>query len=102
MSVFSAKNIRLGSVAENSALNVAYNDFTSASNCAALAEGTATIANASRGIALRRLPPSIEDTLTPKFSAEYRKRKSNFIEFDRPRTISIPEWPPFKPVTDSL
>ena len=54
----------------------------------------------SRGIALRKLPPFISEIRKPKFvKLSNNSRFIILLAFPSPLSISIPEWPPFNPLT---
>ena len=61
---------------------------------------TEKIAAASRGIALRLLPPASETSLNGTVvSASRSARPSTLIAFEAPSAMPVPEWPPCPPVT---
>ena len=61
---------------------------------------TETIAAASRGIALRLLPPATDTSLNGTVvSASRSARPSTLIAFEAPSAMPVPEWPPLPPVT---
>ena len=62
--------------------------------------GIPIVATDSRGIAFRKPPPSIDTTRAWLFSdASDNKRFMILFALPRPRWISMPEWPPAKPLT---
>ena len=83
-----------------SALRSAAVEFRAASR-AVMSSSEATIrAFASRGIALRRPPPSISLTrISTDSSASKRTRLMSLFAFAIPLWISIPLWPPDPPLT---
>ena len=62
--------------------------------------GTEQTAIASRGIALRLLPPASETSRNGTvWCASRSARPSTLTAFDRPSAIPVPEWPPLPPLT---
>ena len=60
---------------------------------------TEQIAIASRGIALRLLPPASETSRNGTvWCASRSARPSTLTAFDRPSAIPVPEWPPLPPL----
>ncbi len=88
------------SVAENSALTMVSNFLAKVLKAVAFLAGTAKTAMASRGMALRKLPPQTLATHAPySLTALVRKRTAILLALARPRLMSMPEWPPCRPVT---
>ena len=66
-------------------------------------DSTETIATASRGIAFRLLPPAkVTSRNGTVVCAARSARPSTLTALDRPRAISMPECPPWPPLTSTL
>ena len=90
--VSSAKRVRVGSLALNSALKISSYSFTLAKNLSALAAGTVTIPKASRGMAFLMFPPDTEERRrSSSLLTAFKKRKYNLLAFPLPKLMSIPE-----------
>ena len=74
--------------------------FSSLANASYSFVLTITTASASRGMALRRPPPSTEHSNTScDAEAAFRKRNSTLLALARWHPIWMPEWPPLSPLT---
>ena len=91
------------SIPANSAFTTFSYAFRSLVSCSRSLVRTISVAVASRGIALRRPPPSTEHNSTSiDFFCSRMKRNSNLLALARCSTIWIPECPPLRPLTTSF
>ena len=93
-------NSESGSVPAYSALIAADTSANTFSASASLSAGTYTVAKASRGIALRSVPPSKSRSFTSALVIRARRiRAASLFAFPLQRMMSIPECPPLNPFT---
>ena len=87
-----------GSVFAYASCTTAVADSIAARNASSRSPATEQTAIASRGIALRLLPPSSDTSRNGATSYASRStRPSTLIAFARPSAICTPEWPPSPP-----
>ena len=99
LSTGSMVTVRSGSTAASSLLMTPTRLSTRVTNSGIFLFFTASSPKASRGMAFRRLPPSKDERRTPSSQVvSARMRKKILLAFPRPKTMSMPEWPPFSPV----
>ena len=95
-----AETASSGSTVPSSLRAVSCHAAAQAFASASVAGGRKTSAEASRGMALRLLPPSMRASRAPSPARSSSTRFRILTALPRPLSISIPEWPPLRPVTE--